>query len=56
MRFLTLSAGLALGAALLTKCGAVGSFYGGTASHGWAWAVGERLNGRYQDRALIERR
>jgi hypothetical protein len=30
------------------------SFYGGTASHGWAWAVGERLNGRYQDRALID--
>ena len=30
------------------------SFYGGTASEGWAWAVGERLNAQYQDRALIE--
>jgi hypothetical protein len=30
------------------------SFYGGTASQGWAWAVGERLNSRYQDRALID--
>ena len=30
------------------------SFYGVAASHGRAWAVGEHLNGRYQDRALIE--
>jgi hypothetical protein len=30
------------------------SFYGATASHGWLWAVGERLNSNYQDRALIE--
>jgi hypothetical protein len=30
------------------------SFYGGTASQGRAWAVGERLNSRYQDRALVE--
>jgi Phosphoesterase family len=30
------------------------SFYGATASRGWAWAVGERLNARYQDRALVE--
>jgi hypothetical protein len=31
------------------------SFYGVTASRGQAWAVGERLNGAYEDRALIER-
>jgi hypothetical protein len=30
------------------------SFYGGAAIDGWAWAVGERLNASYQDRALIE--
>jgi phosphoesterase family protein len=30
------------------------SFYGMTASHGQAWAVGERLNAAYKDRALIE--
>ena len=30
------------------------SFYGATASDGWAWAVGERLNANYQDRGLIE--
>ena len=30
------------------------SFYGGTASQGWAWAVGERLNDQYQDRGLVE--
>ena len=30
------------------------SFYGVAASHGRAWAVGEHLNGRYLDRALIE--
>jgi len=30
------------------------SFYGAAASHGWAWAVGERLNSKYQDRALVE--
>jgi len=30
------------------------SFYGAAASQGWAWAVGERLNARYQDRALVE--
>jgi hypothetical protein len=30
------------------------SFYGLTASRGQAWAVGEYLNRRYQDRALIE--
>jgi hypothetical protein len=30
------------------------SFYGGTASKGWAWAVGEYLNDQYLDRALIE--
>ncbi len=30
------------------------SFYGAAASQGHAWAVGERLNGSYQDRALIE--
>ena len=30
------------------------SFYGGTASQGWAWAVGEHLNSQYQDRALVE--
>jgi Phosphoesterase family len=30
------------------------SFYGATASQGDAWAVGEYLNGDYQDRALIE--
>jgi phosphoesterase family protein len=30
------------------------SFYGLAASQGRAWAVGERLNGRYQDRALVE--
>ena len=30
------------------------SFYGVTASQGQAWAVGEYLNSRYQDRALIE--
>jgi hypothetical protein len=30
------------------------SFYGATASQGWAWAVGERLNSKYQDRALVE--
>jgi hypothetical protein len=31
------------------------SFYGVTASGGQAWAVGERLDAGYQDRALIER-
>ena len=31
-----------------------GSFYGVTAVDGDAWAVGERLNARYQDRALAE--
>jgi hypothetical protein len=30
------------------------SFYGLAASQGRAWAVGERLNRRYQDRALVE--
>ena len=30
------------------------SFYGGTASQGDAWAVGEYLNSDYQDRGLIE--
>lgn len=30
------------------------SFYGGPASQGYAWAVGERLNSQYQDRALVE--
>ncbi|MBV9094914.1 MAG: hypothetical protein JO132_13750 [Streptosporangiaceae bacterium] len=30
------------------------SFYGLAASDGKAWAVGERLNAQYQDRALIE--
>ncbi len=30
------------------------SFYGVAASQGRAWAVGERLNSSYQDRALIE--
>jgi hypothetical protein len=30
------------------------SFYGAAATPGWAWAVGEYLNGAYQDRALIE--
>jgi hypothetical protein len=30
------------------------SFYGGAASQGWAWAVGEHLNSQYQDRALVE--
>ncbi len=30
------------------------SFYGAAASKGWAWAVGEHLNSKYQDRALIE--
>jgi Phosphoesterase family len=30
------------------------SFYGLAASQGRAWAVGERLNSRYQDRALVE--
>mgnify|MGYP001401791790 CR=1 FL=1 len=30
------------------------SFYGATASQGWAWAVGEHLNAQYQDRALVE--
>jgi hypothetical protein len=30
------------------------SFYGLTASQGQAWAVGEYLDGSYQDRALIE--
>jgi hypothetical protein len=30
------------------------SFYGVAASQGKAWAVGERLNRRYQDRALVE--
>ena len=30
------------------------SFYGGAAVAGDAWAVGERLNGAYQDRALVE--
>jgi hypothetical protein len=30
------------------------SFYGGTASNGWAWAVGEYLNSQFQDRALLE--
>jgi hypothetical protein len=30
------------------------SFYGAAASGGQAWAVGEYLNGNYQDRALIE--
>jgi len=30
------------------------TFYGLTASHGEAWAVGERLNAKYQDRALVE--
>lgn len=30
------------------------SFYGAAASQGQAWAVGERLNGDDQDRALIE--
>jgi hypothetical protein len=30
------------------------SFYGGAASGGWAWAVGEHLNANYQDRGLIE--
>jgi Phosphoesterase family len=30
------------------------SFYGAAASQGDAWAVGEYLNGDYQDRALIE--
>ena len=30
------------------------SFYGVAASQGHAWAVGERLNSQYQDRALIE--
>jgi hypothetical protein len=30
------------------------SFYGVAASQGEAWAVGEYLNGSYQDRALIE--
>jgi Phosphoesterase family len=30
------------------------SFYGATASRGWVWAVGERLNAQYRDRALIE--
>ena len=30
------------------------SFYGLAAKDGEAWAVGERLNGAYQDRALVE--
>ena len=30
------------------------SFYGLAASQGKAWAVGERLNAQYQDRALVE--
>jgi Phosphoesterase family len=30
------------------------SFYGATASQGRVWAVGERLNAQYRDRALIE--
>jgi Phosphoesterase family len=30
------------------------SFYGVAASEGQAWAVGERLNGNYEDRALVE--
>jgi hypothetical protein len=30
------------------------SFYGGTASQGQAWAVGEYLDNQYRDRALIE--
>jgi len=30
------------------------SFYGAAASQGQAWAVGEYLNSKYQDRALIE--
>jgi hypothetical protein len=30
------------------------SFYGGTASKGWAWAVGEYLNSQFRDRALLE--
>jgi Phosphoesterase family len=30
------------------------SFYGVAASQGKAWAVGERLNSQYQDRALVE--
>jgi hypothetical protein len=30
------------------------AFYGVAAKNGWAWAVGERLNAEYQDRALVE--
>jgi hypothetical protein len=32
----------------------VNAFYGAAASQGQAWAVGERLNAAYEDRALVE--